>query len=635
MKKFLYTLTAKILCFILCIISLALTVVSVCAALFIQGNGYYDTNKNVLIEREFYYYFANDCYNILSSLYDNSDNIGVYTNANTNLRYKVTDNKGNIIDTNIEVHTDNTEWKYRRCFLITEIDGENNIASIPAEKFDYTSNENCIVEAYFQKDLPINDKYSFTSEIISFCYSIRYSVYFFATFFLLLFIILFVILMCVSGRRYGSQSIYPGVLNSVPLDLIIALSVFTLGYIIYNVYLSYFDEVVLIYFAVGLLASILFIGISMSISARIKQGTLFSNTIIYKACRIVLKTISFVFRGIAKLLSVIPLAWKALLILAVVSFLELFVISSFFYGDDFFYFYWIVEKIIIVLIVLYFVGIFKRICKGTEVLATGDFEHRIDTSLMFGDFKRHAQALNNIAEISNVAVEKRLQSERMKTELITNVSHDIKTPLTSIINYSSLIAKEDCDDGKYKEYAEVLLKKSKDLKRLLEDLIEVSKTTSGNIELNMTSCDGNVLVEQIFGEYKEKTDKEGLELVISKFSESEKIKVDSKKIWRVFENVMNNACKYSLCGTRIYVDCKTVGNKAFFIFKNTSKTPLNISPEEIMERFVRGDSSRLSEGSGLGLSIAKNLTELQGGTFDLHIDGDLFKVIIAFPVIKE
>lgn len=635
MKKFLYTITAKTICFILCILSLALTVASIWIALFIYGNGYYDTNKNVLVEMEFHHYFINDCYNIIYSLYNNSDNIGNYLNENTNLRYRITNGNGNIIDTNIEKNSDDNDWKYRSSFLITKKNGECIIDLIPDEIYDHNSNDYCIVEAYFEKDLPINDRYSFTYSIISFCYSIRYSVCIFALLFLILFVILFVILMCVSGRRNESHIVFPGIFNSVPLDLIILFSVSVLLFLIYIVENMYFDEAVFIYLGIGFLTAILFVGISMSISARIKQGSIFNNTIIYKLIRIILKIISVLFKGFKMLVSEIPHSLKLLGILTVVSILELLVLAALFYGDNFLYFCWFVEKVLTLIILLYFVGVSKRIYQGGKIISSGNFEHRIQTSYMFGDFKQHAQSLNNIAEISNVAVEKRMKSERMKTELIANVSHDIKTPLTSIINYSTLIASDDSISNGCKEYAEILMKKSKDLKRLLEDLIEISKTTSGNVELNTTNCDGNVLVEQIFGEYKEKCKNAGLELVITKNQQNEKIKVDSKKIWRVFENVMSNACQYSLIGTRLYVDYIIEQERALFIFKNTSKTALNISPEEIMERFVRGDSSRSSEGSGLGLSIAKNLTELQGGTFELIIDGDLFKVIISFPIVKK
>jgi len=637
MKKYLYSVTSKVICFILCIVSLVVTIACIWSSLYMQGNGFYDTNINVMIGREFSNYVKNDLINIayFSLATDYSENDDGYSYENSNLRYHIIDSEGNLIESNLDTIT-NGQWKHIMYFLLEkQTEGFNNIIEIPKEEFDEKSNDNYVIEAYLEEGLPVNDRYSFMSDIIGFLYKIKYAVYYIGALSLLLAIITFVILMTVSGRRYDSKELYPGALNSVPIDLLIAIPLVILGIIISIVEDSYFDEFFQIYLAIGFVALILFVGISMSISARVKQRNLIKNTIIFKACKLIKKTILFIFDVIKKIISVVPLAWKAMTVFVIVSFLELLVISNLFYDDDVFYFLWIVERLIIVLLMLYFTGVIRRTFNATRIMETGVFGHRIDTSFMFGEFKRHAQSLNSIAEISNAAVEKRLQSERMKTELITNVSHDIKTPLTSIINYSSLITEQSCNNENHSEYAQILLKKSKDLKRLLEDLIEVSKTSSGNVELNLMNCDANILVEQIFGEYKEKTEKNGLDLVISSFPQKEIIKVDSKKIWRVFENVMNNACKYSMHGTRVYVDCKVENDKALFIFKNTSKSSLNISPEEIMERFVRGDSSRMSEGSGLGLSIAKNLVELQSGTFELYIDGDLFKVVIGFPLQKE
>ena len=242
--------------------------------------------------------------------------------------------------------------------------------------------------------------------------------------------------------------------------------------------------------------------------------------------------------------------------------------------------------------------------------------------------------MNSIADVLLLALEKRLQSERMKTELITNVSHDIKTPITSIINYAVLIEKEECNSEKHKEYAEVLVRKATHLKRLLEDLVEASKASTGNIEMQMENCEANVLLTQVVGEFEQRLEESNLQLVTKSPDESILIHVDSKRIWRVFENLMVNTCKYSLEGSRVYLSLDKIGNEAIFSFRNTSRSMLNISAEELLERFVRGDSARSTEGNGLGLSIAKNLTELQNGQMDVIIDGDLFKVILKFPVVS-
>ena len=253
---------------------------------------------------------------------------------------------------------------------------------------------------------------------------------------------------------------------------------------------------------------------------------------------------------------------------------------------------------------------------------------------MLGDFKEYGESLNSISKGMAIAVEERMKSERMKTELITNVSHDIKTPLTSIINYTVLISKEPCDNKKINEYSSVLLRQSERLKRLIDDLVEASKASTGNLEVNLAPCEANILLTQIVGEYTEKIQNKNLELITTHPEDSIMIMADGRRLWRVFDNLMNNICKYSQSGTRVYLSLEKQGSEAVITFKNTSKSALNVSADELMERFVRGDSSRNTEGNGLGLSIAKSLTELQNGKLELTIDGDLFKVILKFPVIK-
>lgn len=226
-----------------------------------------------------------------------------------------------------------------------------------------------------------------------------------------------------------------------------------------------------------------------------------------------------------------------------------------------------------------------------------------------------------------------MKSERMKTELITNVSHDIKTPLTSIINYIELIEKENIDNETLREYIAVLDRQAARLKKLIEDLVEASKASTGNLTVDMTECDVGVLLQQTVGEYDEKLEKADLKAIVTCPEEPVKIMADGRYMWRVFDNLMNNICKYSQSGTRIYLGLEKTNGKAVVTFKNISRVPLNISADELMERFVRGDSSRSTEGSGLGLSIARSLTELQNGTLSLSVDGDLFKATLTFKTI--
>ena len=241
--------------------------------------------------------------------------------------------------------------------------------------------------------------------------------------------------------------------------------------------------------------------------------------------------------------------------------------------------------------------------------------------------------MNRIADGMGIAVEDRLKSERMKTELITNVSHDIKTPLTSIINYASLISTEPCENRTITEYSQVLVRQSEKLKRLIEDLVEASKASTGNLEVLLAPCDAGTFLMQASGEYEEKMQKAELALVTKQPDKELRIMADGRRMWRVFDNLMNNICKYAQPGTRVYLTLEEQNGNAVITFRNTSREPLNITEEELMERFTRGDASRNTEGNGLGLSIAKSMTELQGGSMRLTIDGDLFKAILCFPLI--
>ena len=243
-----------------------------------------------------------------------------------------------------------------------------------------------------------------------------------------------------------------------------------------------------------------------------------------------------------------------------------------------------------------------------------------------------AEGLNRISDGLETALAEQVRSERLKADLITNVSHDIKTPLTSIINYVDLIKREQIDNPTIQKYLEVLEQKSYRLKTLTEDLVEASKASSGNIKLEIHEIDLVEMIQQTNGEFEDKYEASHLKLISTLPNEVILIEADGRRLWRVLENLYNNACKYALENTRVYVGIEDLGNKVVFSIKNISAAPLNFSPDELTERFVRGDVSRTTEGSGLGLSIAKSLTELQGGTFKLSIDGDLFKAEVTFPI---
>ena len=274
----------------------------------------------------------------------------------------------------------------------------------------------------------------------------------------------------------------------------------------------------------------------------------------------------------------------------------------------------------------------EKISKALYNISSGDTGYTVDVDVFTGRERQLAEAINNIGSGLDAALQEQVKSERLKADLITNVSHDIKTPLTSIINYIDLIKREKVQDEKIQRYLEVLDQKSQRLKTLTEDLVEASKASSGNLKLEISDIDIVELVWQTNGEFEEKFEIRHLEMICHFPDEAIIIEADGRRLWRVLENLYNNAFKYAMMNSRVYIDIFKEDNMVYFTIKNVSENPLNIRADELTERFVRGDVARTTEGSGLGLSIAKNLTELQGGTFTLYIDGDLFKAQVGFPI---
>ena len=297
---------------------------------------------------------------------------------------------------------------------------------------------------------------------------------------------------------------------------------------------------------------------------------------------------------------------------------------------------------IILLIILYGKVIheiikFTRDCskieKKLEEMKNGDNSVPLNIDDFTLKFKDTAQNINNISEGIEIAVQERMKSERLKAELITNVSHDIKTPLTSIINYVDLLKKEKIENEKAKEYIVILENKSQRLKKLTEDLVEASKIQTGNVSLKKEKINVELLIKQAAGEFEDKFSKKELDTIIESDRNEVFILADNRYMYRIIENLFSNISKYAMENSRVYIDIKTRKDKVNICIKNISKEKLNISSDELMQRFVRGDSSRTTEGSGLGLSIAQNLTTIQGGTFNLVLDGDLFKVEIIFDML--
>ncbi len=466
--------------------------------------------------------------------------------------------------------------------------------------------------------------------LVEFGYGFRYGIYVILFVSLAFSIFFFVFLINAAGHRRNTDEIVMTWIDRMPFDVYIGfaylaeaalfLSMIQISY--HNIELPGVILFVTLLIAAGwvLLLSLL------TFAVRVKRGKWWQNTVIW-----------WVVHGICHvvwtILSNIALLWKALLVIGVLSLVEFRIVA--WDGVGRITGFWLLEKIILVPLVLIAIVQMQKLKSGAERMAEGDLEHRIDTEKMFWEFRWHGENLNSISTGMSRAVDERMKSERFKTELITNVSHDIKTPLTSIINYVDLLEKEELQNEKAAEYLEVLERQSARLKKLIEDLMEASKASTGNLAVHLEQLEAGVSVVQIVGEFEEKLQANELKLLIDKPEETVYIQADSRHFWRVADNLMNNICKYAQPGTRVYVNLEKEEKEAVLTFRNTSKFPLNISSEELMERFVRGDSSRNTEGSGLGLSIAKSLMELMGGTFSLYVDGDLFKVILRFPLSHQ
>ena len=281
-------------------------------------------------------------------------------------------------------------------------------------------------------------------------------------------------------------------------------------------------------------------------------------------------------------------------------------------------------------VILYAASAFAILLESAKRMSKGDLDTKVDDRMLVGGFREFAEKLNDLAGVAVVAAQKQLKSERMKTELITNVSHDIKTPLTSIINYVDLLQKPHTEQQQ-EEYLEVIDRQSHRLKKLVDDLMEMSKASTGNMAVEIQRMDAGETVNQALGEFADKLERAQLIPVFRQPDDPVYMMADGRLVWRVMSNILGNAVKYALPGTRVYLDLLEMDGKVIISMKNISREELNVHADELLERFVRGDASRNTEGSGLGLNIAQSLMELQKGQLQILVDGDLFKVTLIFP----
>ncbi len=418
-------------------------------------------------------------------------------------------------------------------------------------------------------------------------------------------IALFIFLLVSAGHRFGTSEVACNWFDRVPLELVLLGMAAVVGFggvALTSRTLTVFGLFLPMLLALGLL-------FCMTFAVRCKTKTLVKGTLFY---------------WVWYILKSLPLIWKAVVFWGGVCLVELILGLSMGSFDV-----WILDKLLLgAALMAYCIGL-KKLQAGAERLAAGDMTP-VDERHLTPEQRKHAQSLNSIGRGAALAAEQRLKSERMKTELITNVSHDLKTPLTSIISYVDLLKKEGLSSEHAPEYVDVLDRQSQRLKKLTEDLVEASKASTGNIQAQPEDVDVNLLLSQAAGEYAERLAAAGLTTVTTWDPSEPHIRADGRLLWRVFDNLLSNVTKYAQPGTRVYLSTAARDGGVEITFRNVSRDELNVSAEELMERFVRGDASRNSEGSGLGLSIARSLTELNGGTLTLTVDGDLFKAELIF-----
>lgn len=561
-----------------------------------------------------------------------------------NFKYLIIDNKNSVAYTNVEhtMFTDSIEeikerlaknsiyWNYEKGNVNTSIEKlkleEIRYKSIyksidDAKKFSvYTSLEN---------DLTYYDQYRTNKTVFDMAQILYKPALYLLPLSIIAVLVLLIMNCFLIGLRNENGEVILNAFDKTPLlvALIILFILFMIGCGFLIALTSENLTLILSGTAIGaVIGYISFVFFLETIIKRIKSRTLFRNTITYRILRWIKSLITSMTRN-ANMTVKLILIFIAFGILNIIGFslsisepIGIFILIAIWVYAFAKMHQWLVRYI--------------EIKNAINEIYMGNTEVHLDEKRYKGSLNSMVIQVNDIAGGLSNAIQEKLKSERLKTELITNVSHDIKTPLTSIINYVDLLKKEKMPNEQAEEYLNILDNKSQRLKRLTEDLVEASKASSGNIKLNIEKLNVNELLKQVSGEFEDKFKSRNLEEVMSLPEKNVYINADSRYMYRILENMYSNISKYAMDNTRVYIDVIPNNNRITIQMKNISKEKLNISTEELMQRFVRGDSARNTEGSGLGLSIATSLTTLQGGTFNIYLDGDLYKVIIEFDMIN-
>ncbi|MDO4454803.1 MAG: histidine kinase dimerization/phospho-acceptor domain-containing protein [Eubacteriales bacterium] len=592
-------------------------------------------SKTGVSAADYYYYLSCTVDAIWDDVWQYNQNKNHFPGDRTNLKYAVFDQNDRVIFSNTDLSEE--EIKNLGTYILMDfwdLSVDSDITALTNDLFNFLSSipaqlrESRLVIG-IDTDFPIEDEfYEYGQQYVKYWKTITMSV--------ILEIIsgvCFLILICyltvTTGKIDHNSRIYSKDFDKIPIEILLALiagDIAVIGYSMFRLLGEIHLNAVLVicYGVLILVVNIIGVSAYLSIVRRARTGTIWKKSMV-----------RWLVRGIHKCVLNRRITTRMVLYYTAFAAMHIFCMILFGYqkgilillGFDFLFLYFLLRE-----------GVQRsEINEGIEHLKNGDIDYQFDLEKFNGNNREMAESINLIGNGIKKTVSENLKSERLKADLITNVSHDLKTPLTSIINYVDLLKRQNVQDEKAVEYLKILENKSQRLKHLTEDLLEASKISSGNIKLEWMKINFKELILQTNGEFSEKFEEKGLDLIVHASEGQALIWADGRRIWRIVENLYNNVFKYAMPNTRVYVDIniKNEENEVEFSIKNISQQALNIEASELTERFIRGDISRSTEGSGLGLSIAKNLTELQNGEFLIYLDGDLFKVTVKFPLVSS
>ena len=623
--KLTHSLAAKTAAIVLFLAFATAALASGVVASFFAGDGVYEGRTTDYLHTSYCYYLANEYGEDAYAAYiygDQLDAMGYDAAAiarrldprYTNFRYAVTDQSGALLSGTLGSET------------VTE--------RVTTVEIGLRDGSSVTLSGYLTTALSADDPFSRYKTVFDNLYPLRSAMIVIFFVMLLIDVLLFIFLMCASGRHADSVAPRAGLIDRIPYDIYFCIAAFVIvclaagAYTMAEEWTTFSAAVIVLCFIVS---GLFMVSLCMTTAARIKLHTFWRNMLITWILRKLLAFFRWIGRGLSTYWANKKLLTRVLLVvIALCILVPTLTVSSEHSG---------LSALLLILLsgfaIVYSARTAMRLEKLYDAgarLAAGDYSEQVDTKKLRGYLKQHGENLNSIQLGVSRAVDARMKSERMKTDLITNVSHDLKTPLTSIVNYVDLLKKEDLGNETAKGYIEVLDRQAERLKKLTVDLVEASKASSGTINAVLAPTSVAEAVNQSVAEYLERLEKADLTPVVTLPEEGLSVIADGRLLWRVLDNLLSNVTKYSQPGTRVYIDAVRTGNTGVLTVKNVSREQLNIAPEELMERFVRGDESRATEGSGLGLSIAKSLTELMHGALTLTISGDLFTATLTLPI---